>query len=253
MKQFTDAQIKNSPWFKQWFDSHHYHNLYKNRNDEEAGGFIDALLDLLQPAADSKMIDVGCGAGRHCRQLANGPFDVWGIDLSGQSIRQAKKFESTNLHFFQYDMRRPYGKNYFDYVFNFFTSFGYFENEDEHNRVIENMANALKAEGTLVIDYMNADYSQSNLSPFEEKEIDGVIYEIERWSDDRQFLKRIKIRDPKTEIAEHIERVAKFKLEHFEKMLKLAGMKIQSVYGDYQLNEFDLSNSPRLIMIAKKM
>lgn len=252
MKQFSEAEIKNSPWFKQWFDSSYYHNLYKNRNDQEAAGFVDALIDRLEPANESKMIDVGCGAGRHCRQLASGPFDVWGIDLAGQSIRQAKKHETANLHFFQHDMRRPYGKNYFDYVFNFFTSFGYFENQQEHNQVIENMASALKAGGTLVIDYMNVEYSASNLCPLEEKEIDGIVYDIERWSDDHHFFKRIKIRDRESDRLEHVERVAKFRLEDFREMLSLVNLEIESVHGDYHLNEYDEMNSPRLIMIASK-
>ena len=82
MKQVNDVQIKKSPWFKQWFDSQYYHSLYKNRNDQEAAGFVEALMDTLQPAVNSKMIDVGCGAGRHCSKLASDKNNMKGIDLS---------------------------------------------------------------------------------------------------------------------------------------------------------------------------
>jgi SAM-dependent methyltransferase len=213
MKQLNDVQIKKSPWFKQWFDSQYYHSLYKNRNDQEAAGFVETLMDTLQPAVNSKMIDVGCGAGRHCRQLASGPYDVWGIDLSGSSILQAKKYESSSLHFFRHDMRKSYGKNYFDYVFNFFTSFGYFDDQQEHDLVVKHMADALKPAGKLVMDYMNTDYSAMNLRPFEKKEVDGIEYDIERWSDDHHFFKRIKIKDQFPGASEHVEKVAKFRLE----------------------------------------
>ena len=63
--------IQNIPWFKRWFDSAYYHKLYGNRNEQEAADFIDELLEYLQPAPNSTMLDLGCGAGRHSRKLAS--------------------------------------------------------------------------------------------------------------------------------------------------------------------------------------
>ena len=116
-------------WFKDWFNSPYYHQLYKNRDLKEAELFIDKLVQHLKVSPGSRMLDVGCGKGRHCIQLAGKGFDVTGIDLSEESIEEALKYEQENLHFFTHDMRLPFWINYFDYAFNFFTSFGYFKTE----------------------------------------------------------------------------------------------------------------------------
>lgn len=72
---------------------------------------------------------------------------------------------------------------------NFFTSFGYFK-KAEHNTVLRNMYHALKQDGKLVLDYMNIYYTEKRLIAEEEKEIDGIIYRITRWTDDKYFLKK---------------------------------------------------------------
>ena len=79
---------ETEPWFKNWFDSAHYHQLYANRDEKEAQHFIDALLAALQPANDASMIDVGCGAGRHSKYLASKGYNVTGIDTKPLTRQQ---------------------------------------------------------------------------------------------------------------------------------------------------------------------
>lgn len=246
------TSVRNLPWFKVWFDSRYYHKLYTNRSDEEAVFFIDELIAELQPQENAVMLDVGCGNGRHCKRLAAKGFTVTGIDLALSSIRQAKKYETSKLHFFRHDMRNPVARGYFDYVFNFFTSFGYFKNESEHNAVLHNMSSALKSGGTLVMDYMNVRYAEQHLIAVEEKEIDGTIFHITRWMDEKYFFKKIVI-DDHAEPLEYTEQVARFTLDDFKAMFSLHKLKIEAIYGDYVLNEFDENKSSRLIMIAKKV
>src|SRR5438309_821081 len=119
-------------WFKEWFNSPYYHKLYFERDEQEAAAFINRLIMHLQPVAQSTMLDVACGRGRHSKLLAAKGFDVTGIDLAPSSIAIAKQGEHEHLHFFQHDMRQPFWINYFDYAFNFFTSFGYFKTGREH-------------------------------------------------------------------------------------------------------------------------
>src|SRR5688572_19479368 len=99
-------------WFKDWFNSPYYHQLYFQRDDAEAAAFIDKLIDHLQPSPRSMMLDVACGKGRHSIQLASKGYFVTGIDLSEDSIIEAKKFETDNLEFFVHDMRLPFRINY---------------------------------------------------------------------------------------------------------------------------------------------
>lgn len=52
---------------------------------------------------------------------------------------------------------------------------------------------------------------------------------------------------------EYTEQVAKFSLHDFQRMLRMNNFGIEAVYGDYTMNEFDKNNSPRLIMVVKKV
>jgi SAM-dependent methyltransferase len=249
MKTATDLQ----PWFATWFDSTYYQQLYRYRDDKEAEAFIDRVLDELRPADNSVMLDLGCGTGRHSKYLASKDYTVFGIDLAASSIRQAKKFASESLYFLKWDMRKPFGKNNFDFVFSFFTSFGYFNSKDENNRVIKNMATALKNDGTILIDYLNVTYAEDHLVPVEEKEIDGVWYHINRWADERFIYKRIAIMDQRQlSSVSYTEQVAKFSLDDFDKFFEENGLDIISAFGDYDLNEYDAQSSKRMIISARK-
>src|SRR5215470_13964178 len=247
------AAIDVQPWFATWFDSTYYQQLYKHHDDKEAEQFIDQVIAELQPADNSVMLDLGCGTGRHSKYLALKGYTVFGLDLAASSIRQAKKFGSESLYFLKWDMREPFGKNNFDFVFSFFTSFGYFNSRDENNKVIKNMATALKSDGTILIDYLNATYAEDHLVPVEEKEIDGVWYHINRWADERFIYKRISIMDQQqlSSVA-YTEQVAKFTLDDFDQFFEQNGLDIISVYGDYELNTYDACKSKRMIVTARK-
>lgn len=241
-------------WFKEWFNTPYYYQLYFTRDHEEAAAFIDKLISRLRPSADALMLDVACGKGRHALQLAEKGYDVTGIDLSEDSILEARAFETENLHFFQHDMRLPFYINYFDYVFNFFTSFGYFSTQREHDNAIRTIAQSLKKGGTFVIDYLNVHYAESHVTHQMEQEISGVNYYITKWYDEHHFYKKILIEDDNlTEPLAFTEKVAKFTLGDFTDMLSYHGLQINEVYGDYNFGNYDLYKSPRLLMIATKI
>jgi len=253
-KTLTNESFELRPWFKTWFDTSWYHKLYSYRNEKEAAGFLQSLVAELAPNPEARILDVGCGAGRHSKFLAGYGFKVTGFDLSPSSIREAKKMESLNLRFLVHDMRMHFGSGIFDTVLNLFTSFGYFNNEEENEKVISNMATALKPGGKLVIDYLNVKFSDQRLVPFEQKEIDGILYNITRWTDERFFYKRIRVGDLQMPIPlEYTEQVRRFTLDDFKKMFISNGLKLENVYGDYQLNDYDKQNTPRMIMIATKV
>ena len=245
--------IWDAQWFASWFDSAHYHKLYAHRDADEAGKFVEALVARLKPAAGSSMLDLGCGGGRHARHLAARGFDVTGLDLAARSIEAAKRFEGRTLHFRRHDMRVPFGRRAFDYVFSFFTSFGYFDQRAEQLAVVRNMAHALKPGGRLVLDYLNTRHAEEHLTPNETKEIDGVVYRIRRWTDGRCFFKLIVVDDggSGTPIA-YREQVARFSLTDFARMFAMHGFEIVELYGDYQMGAFEARTSPRMILVARK-
>lgn len=241
-------------WFSDWFNSPYYHMLYQHRDDDEASLFIGSLIQYLQPAAGASMLDVACGKGRHSRVLNEMGFDVTGIDLAADSIMEAKQFENEKLHFFQHDMRLPFWINYYDYAFNFFTSFGYFKTRREHDNAIRTIAQSLTKQGVFVIDYLNVHYAEDHMIAAEIKQADHVSFHISRWHSEDHFYKKIEIEDNGKFIGgDYTEKVAKFSLGDFTDMLAYQGMQVQEVFGDYQMGHYDVRKSPRMIMIAKKL
>jgi SAM-dependent methyltransferase len=240
-------------WFKDWFNTPYYHLLYNNRDKTEAATFIDNLIHFLQPAASASMLDVACGKGRHALHLAQKGFNVVGVDLSDQSITAAQQLQQDNLSFFTHDMRLPFYINYFNYVFNFFTSFGYFTTLNEHYRAINSLQKSLKKDGVFVIDYLNSHVVQKNLVPKTELHINNILFKITRKVEGLHFYKTIEVVDnalPQALFFE--EKVAKFTLENFTDMFAKTGLQIVHTFGNYHLDAFDVETSPRLIMVAKK-
>lgn len=246
--------MPDKAWYKDWFNSHYYHILYQYRDDDEALQFIHRLIQYLKPPPGSTMIDVACGKGRHSRVLADMGFDVTGIDLSAASINEAKKTEDDHLHFYQHDMRLPFWINYYQYAFNFFTSFGYFKTRREHDNAIRTIAQSLTVNGIFVIDYLNVHYEEERLQKLLTTTIEGVTFHITKWQDEEHFFKQIQVTDTENKTLKHLytERVAKFSLGDFTDMLAYQGMQVQEVFGDYQLNRYDVKNSPRMIIVARK-
>ncbi|MEN9963167.1 MAG: hypothetical protein RL582_262 [Bacteroidota bacterium] len=244
--------MKNE-WFKDWFDSPYYHILYKNRDHQEAEQFVNKLIAFLNPAKDSSILDVACGKGRHAKQMAELGFQVIGIDLSYNSIMEAKEMENDRLSFFVHDMRVPFRNNQFDLVFNFFTSFGYFDTDSDNQDAIGMMCGALKMDGILVIDYLNAGRFSGGISQKETKEIDAVIFRTEKQIQDHKIVKTISLHDTKNDFtADYAESVSLLTLDDFQKLASNAGLVLQSVFGDYNLNPFVESTSERLIMVLRK-
>lgn len=242
------------PWFTNWFNSPYYHQLYFKRDEKEAAAFIDQLIYYLQPQPGNAMLDVACGKGRHSIQLSNKGFDVTGIDLSEDSIKEALTHATDTLHFYLHDMRLPFWINYFDYAFNFFTSFGYFKTRREHDSAIRTIAQALKISGVFVMDYLNVHYVEDHFIHQSEKQIDDINFIITKWYDETHFYKKIVVEDESLqEPLIFTEQVAKFSLGDFTEMLAYQGLQIQEVFGDYNFAGYDIKKSPRLIMVAKKM
>lgn len=245
--------MEDKEWFRAWFDSPFYHKLYFEHNENKARALVRSLLDFLQPDPGSLLVDIGCGRGRHSRLLAEHGYDVTGTDLSFPSIEYAKQFESEKLHFFQHDMRLPMWINYFDLAFNFYTSFGYFATRREHDNAVGSIMKSLKPGGMVLFDFLNVHYVEEHLVVHEIKEMDNTQFEIYRWMTEDHFFKKILITDPALDHRqEYTEKVAKFSLGDFTDMLSFQKMQVVNVFGDHQLNPYDVVKTPRMMVLARK-
>ncbi|WP_339698410.1 class I SAM-dependent methyltransferase [uncultured Marixanthomonas sp.] len=240
-------QKETDTWYTSWFDTPFYHILYKDRDYEEAGFFMKKLTSFLNLSEKSKILDLACGKGRHAKYLNKIGYDVTGVDLSNSSIEYAKQFESKNLHFEVHDMCLPYPDK-FDAVFNLFTSFGYFEKENDNLRTIKSIKEELKPNGYGVIDFLNTDYVLNNLVPSEVKTVDGIDFYIHRYLEEGYIFKDIRFTH-ENERYFYTERVKALRLEDFKNYFFEAGVKLVNCFGDYHLNKFDKNKSERLILI----
>ncbi len=241
----------NCEWYEDWFDSKYYHILYGNRNAAEAEAFVDKLIDFLHPDKKARIHDLCCGKGRHSVYLSRKGFEVTGTDLSSESIQYAKQFENNSLSFFVNDMRRIIRVNYFDCVFNLFTSFGYFKSDKDNEDVLKAVYTSLKPGGVFVLDFLNSEKMRSTLVGKETKEAEGIVFHIAKRLEPGFFVKEIRFSDGCKEFK-FIERVRTFSKADFKTLFSITGFHILHLKGDYQLHDFDEKTSDRLIVIAEK-
>lgn len=245
-------------WFENWFNSPYYHILYKDRNDREAEEFIDTLVHFLKPPKNARFLDLGCGKGRHSVYLNKKGFPVVGLDLSPESIEHALQFahESSNnmgsLEFFVQDMRKTGRINYYDYILNLFTSFGYFEKENDDHATINAVSKALHPNGIFVLDFMNVQKVIANLVESETKICGGIEFNITRSVINNFIVKYIRFVD-KGHQYDFQERVKALTITDFEKYFAANKLKILHLRGNYKLEEFNPVTSDRLIIIAQKI
>ena len=240
----------NKDWFVDWFNTSYYHTLYQHRDESEACRFIDNLCVHLEIESGAKILDLACGKGRHAIHLAKKGYLTTGVDLAEESIIKAKENEVSNVNFDVHDMRQTYIKNGFDYVFNLFTSFGYFENNNENIEVLKAGAENLNSKGVFVLDFLNVKKVIPNLVPSETKVLDGVQFDITRTYNGKHIIKDILVKDAAKEFHFQ-ERVSALDLITIQEMATAAGLQIVDIFGNYDLNEFNASNSDRLILIMR--
>ena len=240
-------------WYANWFNSHYYHILYNNRDEKEAEFFIDNLIKRLNLVTPSKLIDIACGKGRHATYFNTKGFDVTGVDLSQNSIEHAirQSIKKKNLSFKVHDMRELYKANHFDVATNLFTSFGYFEDETDEQKAINSISQSLKANGLLIIDFMNVNKVVDNLVVKEQKIIQSITFNIKRKVEDHYIIKDIEILDSNKKY-EFQEKVKALNLDRFTTFVNEGGLKIIDIFGNYSLDRFDTKKSNRLILICKK-
>lgn len=238
-------------WFDVWFDSPYYHLLYKDRNNKEAEKFINKLMLHLAPQKDSKFLDVACGKGRHSIHINSYGFHTTGIDLSKNSIDIAQKNQNSSLIFSQHDMRYPFKKNEYDYAVNLFTSFGYFDDNEDNQKTITAISNSLKDKGKFIIDFMNVEKVINNLKKYEIKKVNNIDFHINRTFKNGCILKEIRFNTNNNDYK-FLEKVQALTLDDFNLLLNNSKMKIIHLWGDYELNEFDKEQSNRLIILAEK-
>lgn len=235
--------------YNNWFDSKYYHILYKNRNHEEARKFINKIIEHLNLKPKSKVLDAGCGKGRHSIEIEKLGHIVTGIDLSKNSIKFAKQFENSNLNFLVHDISKPLNIE-FNLVLNLFTSFGYYE-KDKDLEILLSLEKNLDKNGTGVIDFFNIKNVKNNLVKKEQTTIENIKFKIKRKINKFSVIKEISFEDNSIDYK-FKESVNTLSLLDFKNYFNQTNLEIIEIFGDYDLNNFNEIKSPRLIILFKK-
>jgi len=239
---------QEADWFEEWFGQD-YLDIYQHRDETEAERAIELIATNMAGRRIDRVLDLACGAGRHTRVLRERWWTV-GLDLSMSLLRVARR-ESSDGPYVRADMRElPFAGGSFDLVVNLFTSFGYFEDDSEHVRVLSCVSDVMKHGGTLVIDYLNASQVRRELVPYDERVENGITIEQRRTiSPDGRFVeKTIALRERG---KEYIERVRLLSPRDLQGMLVAAGFKVVKLFGDYSGDDWN-EESPRTILFASR-
>lgn len=163
----------SAPWYQAAFGAH-YPLLYGHRDQAEAAQCLDLLPRLAPLTLGGPVLDLGCGDGRHLRQLAAAGYPVVGLDLSAHLLAAARRAGSTAPRLVRGDMRTlPCRDASCGGVLSLFTAFGYFGPLPANEPVVEEVARVLEPGGHWFLDYVDCEGVRRELA-------DGAVRERRR-------------------------------------------------------------------------
>ena len=235
-------------WFEEWFGEE-YLELYPHRDDAEAERLADLLRSSLPWREGIRILDVGCGAGRHARALVRAGARVTGLDLSACLLRRA--YTEGHRALVRADMRAlPIRPASMDLTVNLFTSFGYFATDAEHAAALAGMVGTVRRGGWFAIDFLHSAAVIDALVPSERVLLAGrPVHVAKQLTDGQRFvLKTITLDDGRT----FTERVRLFTPTELERMLIDAGLVLRCRFGDYAGAPL-APGAPRTILLAERV
>jgi SAM-dependent methyltransferase len=238
-------------WYRDWFGEE-YLALYPHRDKDEARAGVELLLGA-SGRPDGQILDLACGAGRHLLEFERVGLSAVGLDLSSTLLEQARR-NGPELLLVQGDMRNlPFADSRFEVVVNFFTSFGYFAEPEEDERVLAEIRRVLRAGGWFMLDFLNADRVREGLVARDERTVNGrrVVQERRLEEGGSVVVKEILIFGPDGEELEgtYFERVRLYTPNELAAMLRAAGLQPDDAYGDYS-GAGTCHDCPRYILLG---
>lgn len=246
-------------WYERSFGED-YLLVYKHRDIQGAKREVHKMISWLGLSKGAQVLDLCCGMGRHSMALHEAGYEVTGIDLSGVLLKEARSNDPEGtVTWVQSDMRSLPLEGGFDAVVNLFTSFGYFERDEEHIKVLQEISRMLKPGGRFIIDFLNPQYTIAHLVSHSERVDEGQLIVENRVIEDGYVKKQITIKDHQIsgslddsiqQPRNYLERIKMYSIDQLTEMLHAAGLRLDKVHGDYDEEEYDEAYSPRMIMVG---
>lgn len=238
----------DEPWYVRAFGAD-YLALYAHRSDHEARTQVAAMLKAGLLGHEGHLLDLCCGAGRHLHAFRSAGLKAWGLDLS-QELLRAGTLGGLAV---RADVRRiPFADGVFETVVNLFTSFGYFDHEDAHLAMLNEIRRVLHCGGRLVLDTINPRPAVAAMQPEDIRQTFAGQARIKRRYEalSRCIIKEIELTPPSGPPRRWSESVRVFEPAELDSMLVRAKFGISGRYADLSGEVFDEGRNPRQVVIA---
>jgi SAM-dependent methyltransferase len=211
---------------------------------------VDRMESELGLTAHSRIVDLGCGHGRHAIEFARRGHSVLGVDMMGGFVARARldaMAAGVTVDFERGDLRTLNRTEEFDAAVCLFDSFG-FHRDEENERVLANMARALRVGGGFCLDIRNRDWLVRNLLPVTVLERNGDVM-IDRHVIDsrtgRLVDRRVIVRGGVTREAPFSVRMYTF--SELASLLERQKLTVRSVFGDWNGAALSLNHNRMVI------
>ncbi|GJM21001.1 MAG: methyltransferase [Planctomycetota bacterium] len=242
--------MPRTPWFIDAFTAD-YLEVYAHRDEAAAAREVRGALGLLEhEGGQHRLLDLAAGAGRHSLAMAAEGCDVTCLDLSADLTERCA---ALGLRTVRADMRQlPWRDWAFDRVTCLFSSFGYFETDEQHLGVLREIARVLAPGGRALIDLMDPDTVERKLVP---QSVDvlpgGAVVEVERSlvRGGERVEKHIHYVKNGQGGKRWSESVRLFRGPEIEAMTRAAGFEIERTVGDYDGRAHVPGETRRLLVL----
>ncbi len=244
-------------WWERFFDEEMGEVMFTEQAWQRAEELCDSLVELLELKPGAKVLDLACGPGRFAIPLAKRGFRVVGLDLSPVYLKQgrAKAAEGgLDVRFVRGDMRAIPFEEEFDAVVNLFTSFGYFEREEDHLKVLQEVRKSLKPGGRFLLEMANRDWLVRHFQAHDWYQFADFIGLEERKfiaERDRIETKWVKLY-PDGRRKEYFSSLRLFTLRELIDLFSQAGLKVLGHYGDLKGEPWSWEAN-RLVLVAERV
>jgi SAM-dependent methyltransferase len=129
--------------------------LFSSQRIRDAAHESEQIVRLAQIGPGARVLDFCCGIGRHSLELARRGYRVTGADRTRSYLERARAQAAEwglQINFIQCDVRWPGLRERFDCAINMYTSFGYFESDEDNLRLLRSVRGALVDGGRLLIE-----------------------------------------------------------------------------------------------------
>jgi len=145
-------------WYEQLYED--FHDYSQESYTQSTIQEVDFIVEVLGGDRGKRILDVGCGNGRHALELSRRGFTVTGIDISPSMLAQARtsaKKDGLQVEFLEKDARTMNFSQPFDTAIMLCEGgFSLMEEDDMDVKILESIMRALKPKGTLIMTVPNA-------------------------------------------------------------------------------------------------